>query len=64
MGRDRGRITSAPGYASFGEPVRRSRNKKGKVVDLWLGGSNFKPEKVLAAQMERKYTKAKNKVRG
>ena len=64
LGRDRGRITSAPGYASFGESVRRSRNKKGKVVDLWLGGSNFKPEKVLAAQMERKYTKAKNKVRG
>ena len=30
-GRDTGRITSATGYASFGEPVRRSRNKSGKV---------------------------------
>lgn len=37
-GRDTGRITSAPGYASFGEPVRRSRSKAGKVADIWLAG--------------------------
>jgi CubicO group peptidase (beta-lactamase class C family) len=63
-GRDRGRITAAPGYASFGEPVRRSRSKAGRVTDLWLAGSNFKPEKVLAAEMERRYARAKRKPRG
>jgi CubicO group peptidase (beta-lactamase class C family) len=54
LGRDKGRITAAPGYASFGEPVRRARNKAGKVTDIWIGGTNAKPEKVLAAEMERK----------
>ena len=63
VGRDKGRITAAPGYASFGEPVRRTRNKAGKVIDLWLAGGNPKPEKALAAEMQRKYAKAKSKPR-
>ena len=60
-GRDTGRITSAPGYASFGEPVRRSRRKSGKVSDLWLAGVNLKPEKALAAEIERRYARGKSK---
>jgi hypothetical protein len=63
LGRDKGRITAAPGYASFGEPVRRARNKAGKVTDIWIGGTNAKPEKVLAAEMERKYGKRKRRVK-
>ena len=63
VGRDKGRITAAPGYASFGESVRRSRSKAGKVSDLWLAGSNFKPEKALAAEMERRYGRGKRKAR-
>ena len=54
-GRDTGRIVWAPGYGSHGEPVRRVRNKAGTVTDIWLGGSNLKPEKVLAAEIERRY---------
>ena len=54
-GRDSGRIAWASGYGSHGEAVRRSRNKAGKVTDIWLAGANVKREKVLAAEMERKY---------
>jgi CubicO group peptidase (beta-lactamase class C family) len=58
-GRDKGRIVSATGYASHGEPVRRSRNKAGKVTDIWLGGINAKRQAALAAEMERRYAKGK-----
>ena len=61
VGRDRGRMTGAPGYASFGEPVRRARNKSGNVTDIWLAGANFKPEKALAAEMERRYARGSRK---
>jgi CubicO group peptidase (beta-lactamase class C family) len=54
-GRDTGRITLAGGYESYGEPVRRTRSKTGTVTDIWLAGINAKPEKRVAAEMERKY---------
>jgi CubicO group peptidase (beta-lactamase class C family) len=53
--RDTGTVASAAGYGSHGEPVRRSRNKRGKVSDIWLGGMNVKPEQVVAREIERKY---------
>jgi CubicO group peptidase (beta-lactamase class C family) len=55
VGRDKGRITAAAGYASFGEPVRRARSKAGKVTDIWLAGANVKTEKALAREIERKF---------
>ena len=58
-GRDTGRFTSATGYSSHGEPVRRSRNKAGKVTDIWLAGGNAKPQRVVAAEMERRYAPGK-----
>ncbi|SHL71352.1 CubicO group peptidase, beta-lactamase class C family [Bradyrhizobium lablabi] len=54
-GRDAGRISLATGYASHGQAVRRTRNKAGRVTDIWLAGSNLKREKILAAEMERRY---------
>jgi CubicO group peptidase (beta-lactamase class C family) len=60
-GRDTGRITAATGYASFGEPVRRSRSKSGEVSDIWLGGANFKTERAIAAEIERRYAKGKRR---
>jgi CubicO group peptidase (beta-lactamase class C family) len=54
-GRDTGRISLAGGYASHGQTVRRTRNKAGTVTDIWLAGGNLKPEKILAAEMERRY---------
>jgi hypothetical protein len=35
--------------------VRRVRNKAGTVTEVWLAGARLKPEKSLAAEMERKY---------
>jgi hypothetical protein len=58
-GRDKGRIVSATGYSSHGEPVRRSRNKAGAVTDIWLAGAHVKREKALAAEMERRYAPGK-----
>jgi CubicO group peptidase (beta-lactamase class C family) len=54
-GRDTGRITLAGGYASHGQTVRRIRNKAGTVTDVWIAGSRLKPEKAVAAEMERRY---------
>jgi hypothetical protein len=54
-GRDTGTITSASGYASHGEPVRRIRDKRGKVRDIWLAGIHVKPEKAIAREIARKY---------
>jgi CubicO group peptidase (beta-lactamase class C family) len=54
-GRDTGRISLAAGYASHGEPVRRTRNKAGKVTEVWFAGSKVRPEKTVAAEMERRY---------
>jgi hypothetical protein len=54
-GRDTGRISAASGYESHGQPVRRTRNKTGRVTDIWLAGGNLKREKALAAEIERRY---------
>jgi hypothetical protein len=41
--------------------VRRVRNKRRKVTDVWLGGTNFKREGAHAATLERKYGTRKPK---
>ncbi len=60
-GRDTGRISLAAGYGSHGQAARRTRNKAGHVTDIWLAGSNLKPEKILAAEMERRYGPRKDR---
>ena len=60
-GRDTGRISLAAGYASHGQAVRRTRNKADSVTDIWLAGGNLKPEKSLAAEMERRYAPRKRR---
>jgi CubicO group peptidase (beta-lactamase class C family) len=54
-GRDTGRIAWANGYASHGEGVRRARDKRRRITDIWLAGTNLKREGALAATLERKY---------
>jgi CubicO group peptidase (beta-lactamase class C family) len=60
-GRDTGRIVSAAGYASFGEPVRRIRDKRGKVSDVWIAGANLKPERAIAREIARRYKPRKQR---
>ncbi len=58
-GRDTGRITLANGYASHGEIVRRVRNGRGKVAELWWSGSKMLPEAKVIAELEKRYGAAK-----
>ena len=60
-GRDTGKFASAAGYASHGEPVRRVRDKRGKVSDIWLGGANLKPASVVAREIARRYPPRKRR---
>jgi CubicO group peptidase (beta-lactamase class C family) len=60
-GHDMGRISAANGYESHGQPVRRTRNKSGRVTDIWLAGGNLKREKALAAEFERRYGHRKHR---
>jgi CubicO group peptidase (beta-lactamase class C family) len=54
-GRDKGRIALAGGFASHGEPARLVRDKRGKVVELWLAGARLLSEAKLAKEMTARY---------
>jgi CubicO group peptidase (beta-lactamase class C family) len=54
-GRDRGRIALAGGFASHGEPVRRVRDKKGDIDELWLAGAKLLPEAKIAKELTARY---------
>jgi hypothetical protein len=54
-GRDQGRFAVADGYSSYGEPVRRVRDRSGKVVEMWLAGSKLLPEARVATEIEARY---------
>lgn len=56
-GRSTGRIASAPGFGSHGEPVRCARAKSGQMTELWLGGSKLLPGAKVAKEMEARYGK-------
>lgn len=60
-GRDTGRIAWGAGYASHGEAVRRIRNARGKVSDIWIAGAHVKPGNVLAKEIERRYKPRKRR---
>jgi len=56
-GRDRGRIALAGGFASHGEPVRRVRDGRGRVKELWLAGGKLLPEVQVARELAQRYEK-------
>jgi CubicO group peptidase (beta-lactamase class C family) len=60
--RDAGRIVLAPGFRSYGEAVRRSRNKAGTVTDIWIAGGHLIREKAMAAEIERRYAPRKHRL--
>ncbi|KYK46176.1 serine hydrolase [Bradyrhizobium liaoningense] len=61
IGRDTGRLAWAAGYSSHGEPVRRIRDKRGKISDIWIAGANVKPERVVAKEIARRYPSRKRR---
>ena len=54
-GRDTGRISVATGHGSYGETVRLTRSKAGKVTKVWFAGGKGRSEKAVVAEMERRY---------
>src|SRR5216683_2654901 len=54
-GRDKGRIALAGSFASHGEPVRLVRDKRGRIVELWLAGTKLVSEAKLAREMTARY---------
>lgn len=60
-GRDTGKLAWAAGYSSHGEPVRRVRDKRGKVGNIWIAGANVKPERVVAGEIARRYKPRKRR---
>lgn len=60
-GRDTGKIAWAAGYSSHGEPVRRIRDKRGRISDIWIAGANVKPAGVVAKEIARRYKPRKRR---
>lgn len=56
-GRNTGRIAAATGYGSHGEPVRCVRGRSGRITEVWLGGSQLRPARQVAREMEKRYGK-------
>lgn len=52
---DRGRLTRAQGYNSYGEEVQLVRDRKGGVAEICYAGTRMLPEAKLAAEMRRRY---------
>jgi hypothetical protein len=51
--RDAGRITGGTGYGSFGEEVRRVRNKAGRVIEIWIGNGRLVTRGRAAADLAK-----------
>jgi D-alanyl-D-alanine carboxypeptidase len=56
-GKDAGVIQKASAYGSPGEPVRRVRNRAGKPVEVWLGGSRMVPRATMIAETTARYAR-------
>lgn len=54
-GKDSGRIERAAGLMSPGEGVRRQRDRKGRVREVWLGGTRLQSEARVKAELRRLY---------
>ncbi len=60
-GRDRGRIALAGGFANHGELARLKRGGRGRVTELWLGGTQLFPEAQVAREMAARYEKKRSR---
>lgn len=55
QGRDKALIALAGGFASHGEQVRRVRDGRGKVAEVWMSGGKLLPEAKVAKELESRY---------
>lgn len=54
-GRDAGRIALASGYGSHGEPVRRVRNKAGRILEIQFAAGRSTSHARAVAELARRY---------
>jgi CubicO group peptidase (beta-lactamase class C family) len=55
IGRERGRIVEANGFANYGEPARLVRGKSRRARALQLGGVRLLPEAALAREVSQRF---------
>jgi D-alanyl-D-alanine carboxypeptidase len=54
-GKDRGKIHKTSGYNSPGQGVRLLRDRAGRPLELWTGGSKLVPREALLAEARQRY---------
>jgi CubicO group peptidase (beta-lactamase class C family) len=57
-GRSDGRIVRAPGYASHGEPAALERDRRGRIVEVQLGGTRYRAEARVAREIAMRWRAA------
>ena len=63
-GRTAGRIALANGYGSHGERVRCVRARSGRIVEMWLGATQYLPAARVAREMTARYGRHVGRPRG
>jgi hypothetical protein len=53
--KDRGLITRTSGYLSPGEQVRRVRDRRGNVKEIWFAASQMLPREAMVAQSMKRF---------
>ena len=53
--KDKARIAQAGAFGNYGEPVRRVRNKSGKITEVQAASGRLVPETVLARELAAQY---------
>jgi D-alanyl-D-alanine carboxypeptidase len=54
-GTERGRIVLAGGFANHGEQARIEHDAKGRIREVWIGGTRLLPEEQAAKDMASRY---------
>ena len=54
-GRDKGKISAAPGLKNFGENARLIRGPTGLARTAWLGGTKLSTKRKVASDLKKKY---------
>jgi D-alanyl-D-alanine carboxypeptidase len=52
---DSGTILKTSSFGSPGEPVRRVRDRNGRIVEVWIGGIRLMAPRAVNAEMKSRY---------
>jgi D-alanyl-D-alanine carboxypeptidase len=57
IGKDTARISKASGFASYGEPARLVRNRRGAVTEVQLAATRLRSAAALAREIRQRYAR-------